>query len=562
MSGQSKSLWLMVVVVVAALTATTQAKRLHGKCDFEAEGERCGLEGSNQFVITFDRPAFNFEAMNSGYSGSGYLLLEKYNDEVRIGTPTLVHGEGSTEARFAYYLNGQGDGISSLSLMLEVEGEAEVVVWVASTDDRSWHFVNLNLDVPTGASFKVTWVGLAHRDSWLSQNSWLGLDYIEVVDNGGAENCFRPPPVLGASPWSCSSAQAPANNPLARPMPREELADGTVCNTACKTGFAAQGIPTLTCNDGIWVEAGSVVFICLDTEGPQFDSCPTDQEVLTPYGWASLWYTVTQPGINDNSGTWNLELFFNEALQDTNTFTIDLTPGTYNVRYVASDLFNNKNTCAYNVIVQSADITPPSVVSCPISQTIESDSPLVVAWSDPIFTDDTGYVDRVESSHETGSLMGWGRQEVLYTAYDNSSNAATCFFTVTVFGLPCSPLEIPQQGSLVCHDNYGGRFCVTMCGNGMDFHVPSNDLNVPKDYLCSTSGSWFPYDFTYDCLASQTEGGPSLPSVYYYPGLCNETEAQSSMKQQALTIFNTVESDITLGQVLKAEDFYVSCGGL
>lgn len=165
----------------------------------------------------------------------------------------------------------------------------------------------------------------------------------------------------------------------------------------------------------------------------------------------------------------------------------------------------------------------------------------------------------MESNFASGALMAWGQHEVVYTATDNSSNLASCHFTETIRGLPCHVLSLPIYGALVCHDSFAGRYCVSMCGPEGDFQVPSGELAVPSDYLCSTSGNWYPYEYTYDCLA--TWGEASLMSAdYYFDGMCNETSAQQSMRQQALVIYNESDVDITMGVDLTADDFYVRCG--
>lgn len=155
--------------------------------------------------------------------------------------------------------------------------------------------------------------------------------------------------------------------------------------------------------------------------------------------------------------------------------------------------------------------------------------------------------------------MAWGPHDVVYTAYDNSSNTATCSFSVTVRGVPCNTLSLPLYGALVCHDTYSGRFCVSMCGEEGDFQLSSPELSVPNDYLCSTSGNWYPYEFIYNCISAYGES-PIKGPEYYFSGACNETATQDVMKSQALTIFNLADTDITLGDNLTPNDFYVTCG--
>ncbi|XP_037783606.1 LOW QUALITY PROTEIN: uncharacterized protein LOC119579792 [Penaeus monodon] len=545
---------LRAFLCLLGLVAFASSSRIYGKCDFEAEGDICGLGGSHDFTQGNGRPSWNLNAMDSGYTGSGYLLLTGYNSESRLETPTLSATVGDETVNFAYFLNGEGEADSYISLYSRIDG-VDNLIWEAVNKENRWEYVTVDLNVTVGHTFQVVWKARADRNIWTTQHTWLGLDSIEVVNEGGAKKCFRPPPVQYANPWLCSSK---AQHVL-RPDLKEELSDGTICTTSCLSGFLAQGEPVLTCNNGQWTENDGVVFMCIDGEAPQFLTCPSTIDVTTPFGWGSMWYTITPPEVSDNTNAWVLELFLDDVQQTDTTVTAALTPGNYNVKFVATDFNYNVNTCSYTVTVFSGDQNPPTVLECPNSQSIESSSPLVVGWPEPVFSDDSGYIANVESTYDPTSIMAWGRHEVVYTAYDNSSNTATCSFTVTVKGIPCNTLSLPILGALVCHDSYSGRFCVSMCGEDGDFEVSSPELTVPNDYLCSTSGSWFPYEFIYNCGSAYGET-PIKGPEFYFSGACNETSTQSVMKSQALTIFNVADTDPILGDDLTPDDFYVTCG--
>ncbi|KAK7080410.1 hypothetical protein SK128_023686 [Halocaridina rubra] len=302
-------------------------------------------------------------------------------------------------------------------------------------------------------------------------------------------------------------------------------------------------------------------WVITDTTPPIFITCPQDTVLETPFGWGSMWHTITLPDISDNSGVWDLTLYLDGEIQQNSTMLVELFPGNHIVLHVATDPVMNENTCAYNITVMLSDTEPPTPISCPLSRTIESDVPLAVTWVEPVFQDNSGYIDKVESNYESGSLMAWGVHDVVYLAYDNSTNMGTCSFTITLRSLPCSILHPSINGALICHDSYAGRFCVSMCNSKRDFLLPSPELSVPNDYVCSVSGDWYPYNFTYDCLASNNSE-PIMSSEYYYQGFCNETSAQESMQNQALTMYNKADVDITMGSNLTANDFYVQCGEL
>lgn len=142
--------------------------------------------------------------MDSGYTGSGYLLLTGYNSESRLETPMLTASVGDEALNFAYFLNGDGEEDSYLRLYSIVDG-VEGLIWEATSKENRWEYVSVALNVTAGHMFQVVWKARADRNIWTTRHTWLGLDSIEVVNEGGATKCFRPPPVQYANPWACSS---------------------------------------------------------------------------------------------------------------------------------------------------------------------------------------------------------------------------------------------------------------------------------------------------------------------------------------------------------------------
>lgn len=190
----------LVTNVLIPLSSCTPA----GKCDFEAEEDLCDLKGNHDFTQGNGRPSWNFDAMDSGYTGSGYLLLTGYNSESRLETPMLTASVGDEALNFAYFLNGDGEEDSYLRLYSIVDG-VEGLIWEATSKENRWEYVSVALNVTAGHMFQVVWKARADRNIWTTRHTWLGLDSIEVVNEGGATKCFRPPPVQYANPWACSS---------------------------------------------------------------------------------------------------------------------------------------------------------------------------------------------------------------------------------------------------------------------------------------------------------------------------------------------------------------------
>ncbi|XP_076049913.1 sushi, von Willebrand factor type A, EGF and pentraxin domain-containing protein 1-like [Oratosquilla oratoria] len=555
--AQRKTLHILALqVFLLALNDQSDGIFLFGPCDFEVGDDLCGLTGEHDFEVLHGHPPdWSYGGMDTGYKGDGYILIRSYNRKNAIHTPSLRVSADHPVVEFAYYLNGAGDYFSYLKLGVQVNDGDFKQIWAAPTMDRQWHYVSVNLPVYAGDNIQVVWKGKAAKDPWSQLHAFVAMDYISVFDNTtNANGCFRPSRVPFAKPWECASSQG-----TDRSSSHREYPEGTVCRSACEEGFATQGNPEIRCKEGIWHDTDQdITFMCFDEQSPQFKDCPADVELVTPYGWGSMMYTVGIPPISDNTGYYTAQFFLNGELQEGLTVTKELFPGVYHVKFVASDSTENENICAYDITVDLADKTPPEVVSCPSSQSHSSEGPVVVTWEEPEFLDDSGYIAKVEKTHESGQMFLWGHHTVKYTATDNSSNSVSCSFTIVVKGVPCSPLEVPDNGALACTESYRGGICLAMCGGGYDFNI-SPGLQVPKDYLCSTGGTWYPYSMTFDCTVPR---GDNLLTTagYYFDAPCNDTSTQEQLRQQAFGIYETLDVDITTGEALSPEDFYVMCG--
>ena len=83
-----------------------------------------------------------------------------------------------------------------------------------------------------------------------------------------------------------------------------------------------------------------------------------------------------------------------------------------------------------------ADSEKPVFLSCPLNVTTNLTSTRaekMVTWQPPNVSDNSGFYN-LSSSHSSGDLFPVGDTEVHYIATDQSSNAASCGFTVKVVG--------------------------------------------------------------------------------------------------------------------------------
>ena len=85
--------------------------------------------------------------------------------------------------------------------------------------------------------------------------------------------------------------------------------------------------------------------------------------------------------------------------------------------------------------VVGQDTTPPTVIGCPdpisfnVAMGITS---MVVTWSEPTVTDNSGVIPAITRSHMPGESFPLGTTVVLYSYTDMTGNVATCSFTITI----------------------------------------------------------------------------------------------------------------------------------
>ncbi|MGB1204456.1 MAG: HYR domain-containing protein [Chitinophagales bacterium] len=105
--------------------------------------------------------------------------------------------------------------------------------------------------------------------------------------------------------------------------------------------------------------------------------------------------------------------------------------GTTMVSYVANDLSGNTVSCFFEVTV--TDNESPTFSNCTddvfIFVTEENVCEQVASWLPPTANDNCA-VANIESSHQIGDVFSLGTTTVVYTATDESGNAANCQFDV------------------------------------------------------------------------------------------------------------------------------------
>jgi gliding motility-associated-like protein len=192
----------------------------------------------------------------------------------------------------------------------------------------------------------------------------------------------------------------------------------TSCGNSLRIGdeFGAE----FTVVGGLSLNGGAICCREVDGTPPVIIGCPGDVTAFADKtcGTAVLWKV---PGVQ-NSCTISLT----SSHHPGEIFPV----GTTAVVYTARDAAGNSSTCSFNVNV--VDNTPPVFTSCPPDIIVSADMPChgTASWLAPIVTDNCTFL--LTTDHDPGHAFPVGTTVVTYTARDQSNNASTCSFNVTV----------------------------------------------------------------------------------------------------------------------------------
>ena len=163
----------------------------------------------------------------------------------------------------------------------------------------------------------------------------------------------------------------------------------------------------------------------IDTTKPYFTNCPRDTTVLTNTTNANI--TWTEPTAFDNCV---VPIVRSNYVRGQN-----FMKGTWTIRYVARDLKNNVDTCAFKIKLMNpcdTERTAPVLTRCPKDTIFNVQNFFTtVSWTPPTVTDNCN-APQLSVNYPPNSVFGIGSRLIIYTARDRVGNSATCQFTVTV----------------------------------------------------------------------------------------------------------------------------------
>ncbi|XP_072029787.1 uncharacterized protein [Amphiura filiformis] len=335
-----------------------------------------------------------------------------------------------------------------------------------------------------------------------------------VVNNPFVDECFR---VFCRNGGTCVNAYF-------------SYAQRTAAVCKCNIGFFGQFCEISTenpcisnpCQNGAQCTPFNSYFVCACTgpfsgvtceQGGMTDTtlptlrCPQDQTASTNQGQS---FTVVNypPAIAfDNSGE---QVTINYSPPSGSSFSAN--PPVTTVHVVASDPSGNVARCTFTVTVSTTGIdqTPPVIRNCPTGVQIQVAATAnsgVASWSVPTATDNSGVTPNRISTHNPGDVFNVGIATVTYTFTDSSSNAAICFFDVSVTrivtgvdttppnirGCPTAPISATgASGTAVpvsftaptCTDASGVRSLTSNIGGTSSLNLPVG-IALVVEYTCT-----------------------------------------------------------------------------
>ncbi|XP_070547324.1 hyalin-like [Ptychodera flava] len=292
-----------------------------------------------------------------------------------------------------------------------------------------------------------------------------------------------------------------------------------------------------------------------DSIPPVFFGCPVDQFLSTPANESTSMADWTEPTATDNSEE--------RPVLTCSHFPGDHFPiGQTFVTYKAIDESQNAAVCIFSVHVD--DPFPPVFTTCPLDQDIvlgPDEGNATANWTDIMVIDNSGLAPIVTQDHESGDVFSIGSTLVTYTATDNSSNSATCSFTITVLDtipprfdgcLNVTRVPTPVNDSMAvvtwhdpqASDNSGVSPVVTKTFSpGSKFPIGSTSVTYTAT---DGSGNNATCDFTvivYDPIPPVFIGCP--PDIYEFTPE-NEATAIANWTEPIVTDNSGIEPNVTV----------------
>ncbi|XP_072046397.1 hyalin-like [Amphiura filiformis] len=195
------------------------------------------------------------------------------------------------------------------------------------------------------------------------------------------------------------------------------------------------------CTFQVSIEQGEflpIFYVDFDTIPPEVVSCPSDFGRQIELGTHSIPVYWSPPSAIDLSG--------NISLVSQSHFPGDMfTAGRWTVVYRFTDGSGNEASCAFRILIEEVDTTPPVIDLCPddIIETIElGATTATVSWTEPQASDLSGNVTMSPRSRIPTTFSPFAETFVRYVFQDASGNKKLCEFFVSFEIVDTTPPDI------------------------------------------------------------------------------------------------------------------------
>jgi len=192
-----------------------------------------------------------------------------------------------------------------------------------------------------------------------------------------------------------------------------------------------------------------------DTERPVID-CPDDvTAIATPPDCIVPDYDLEAPVYTDNCGILGISWVMTGAATDAGNGELliyDFPVGITTVTYTVTDIHNNTQSCFFTVTIN--DQVPPTVITCPPSQTVSA-APGVCSASvtipPPVVDDPCNEIVSISHNSSVGTptdpsgTYNVGVHVITWTLTDRSGNTSTCQQTITVTDNQLPTIDCPDD---------------------------------------------------------------------------------------------------------------------
>lgn len=342
------------------------------------------------------------------------------------------------------------------------------------TDNCSGSITNQTAGLASGATFPVGTTTNTFVVTDASGNKDSCSFAVTITDNEDPQISCPANMTVDTDPGVCNAVVT-----YTAPVGTDNCPGATTVQTAGLASGATfpKGITTNTfeVTDAVGKKASCSFTVTVEDNEDPVITCPANITVNNNPGICGAVVNYTAPVGSDNCGV--LGIVQTSGLGSGATFPIGTTTETYTI----TDLSSNTSFCSFIVTVIDAE---DPVITCPPSDTVFTDPGLcsaIYTFTDPIGTDNCpASITTQIAGLVSGSAFPKGATTVTFEVVDQSANAVTCSFIITVIDN-----ENPQ---ITCPGNITQDTDPGLCSAVVTYTPPVGTDNCPGQTTYQIAG--------------------------------------------------------------------------